>query len=160
MTSSCVRIRTPSLSGAADPAMTLLIVHADGASRGNPGQAAGGAVVFHAESGQVIASLGVLCGVATNNVAEYRGMIAGVARAKTLHPDCRLEIRLDSKLVVEQMSGRWKVKHPDMRQLVKEAWEIIGVTPVSFTWVPREANSEADAAANRALDIGRDFVDH
>lgn len=139
--------------------MTFLIVHADGASRGNPGQAAGGAVVSHGDNGLVIARLGVLCGVATNNVAEYRGMIAGVEAAKTLHPECQLNVRLDSKLVVEQMSGRWKVKHPDMRDLVKVAWDVIGMTSVTFTWVPREDNAEADAAANRALDLGRDFFD-
>lgn len=137
--------------------MTALIVHADGASRGNPGDAAGGALVTLAESGKVVAEVGVMCGVATNNVAEYRGMIAGVQAAKKLYPDATIDVRLDSKLVVEQMSGRWKVKHPDMRQLVVAAWDTIGDTPVAFTWIPREENSAADALANRALDIGSDF---
>ena len=137
--------------------MTTLIIHADGASRGNPGHAAGGAIVTHAETGAILAEVGVLCGVATNNVAEYRGMIAGVEAAKKLDAHPTLEIRLDSKLVVEQMSGRWKVKHPDMQQLVKHAWEVIGDTPVHFTWVPREDNSLADALANKALDSGADF---
>jgi ribonuclease HI len=137
--------------------VTALIVHADGASRGNPGDAAGGAVVTLAESGSVVAEVGVVCGVATNNVAEYRGMISGVQAAKKLYPDASIDIRLDSKLVVEQMSGRWKVKHPDMRQLVAAAWETIGDTQVTFTWIPREENSAADALANRALDIGSDF---
>lgn len=139
--------------------MTTLIIHADGASRGNPGAAAGGAVVTDADTGAILAEVGVLCGVATNNVAEYRGMIAGVQAAKKLSPDPVLEIRLDSKLVVEQMSGRWKVKHPDMQQLVKHAWDVIGDTTVHFTWVPREDNSAADALANRALDSGADFED-
>lgn len=137
--------------------MTELIIHADGASRGNPGDAAGGAVVTSADTGAVLAEVGVMCGVATNNVAEYRGMIAGVEAAKKLFPQPTLDIRLDSKLVVEQMSGRWKVKHPDMQQLVKHAWEVIGDTPVRFTWVPREENSDADRMANKALDIGTDF---
>ena len=137
--------------------MTDLIIHADGASRGNPGHAAGGAVVTRADTGEVIAEVGVMCGVATNNVAEYNGMIAGVSSAKKLFPHARLDIRLDSKLVVEQMSGRWKVKHPDMQQLVKHAWQVIGDTDVSFTWVPREENADADRMANRALDMGSDF---
>lgn len=136
--------------------MTELIIHADGASRGNPGQAAGGAVVTRADTGTLLAEVGVLCGVATNNVAEYRGMIAGVEAAKKLFPEPRLDIRLDSKLVVEQMSGRWKVKHPDMQQLVKHAWEVIGDTDVRFTWVPREDNADADRMANQALDAGAD----
>jgi ribonuclease HI len=137
--------------------VTRFIIYADGASRGNPGDAAGGAVVTNADSGQIVAEVGVICGVATNNVAEYRGMIEGVKAAKKLSPEPDLEIRLDSKLVVEQMSGRWKVKHPDMRELVKHAWEVIGDTPVSFSWVPREDNSHADMLANRALDDASDF---
>ncbi len=137
--------------------MTELIIHADGASRGNPGDAAGGAVVTRADTGDVVAEVGVICGVATNNVAEYRGMIAGVEVAKKLFPDATVTIRLDSKLVVEQMSGRWKVKHPDMQQLVKRAWQVIGDMAVSFTWVPREDNSDADRLANKALDTGADF---
>lgn len=113
---------------------------------------------MRADTGETVAEVGVICGVATNNVAEYRGMIAGVATAKDHVPDASLDIRLDSKLVVEHMSGRWKVKHPDMRDLVKHAWEVIGDTPVTFTWVPRENNATADAIANRALDEGRDFT--
>jgi probable phosphoglycerate mutase len=137
--------------------VTALILHADGASRGNPGDAAGGAIVTRSDTGQIVAEVGVMCGVATNNVAEYRGMIAGVQAAKKVHSDATIDIRLDSKLVVEQMSGRWKVKHPDMRQLVSHAWDVIGDTPVTFTWIPREENATADALANRALDTGADF---
>jgi ribonuclease HI len=137
--------------------VTELIIHADGASRGNPGDAAGGAVVTRADTGDILAEVGVMCGVATNNVAEYRGMIAGVEAAKKLFPNPVLDIRLDSKLVVEQMSGRWRVKHPDMQHLVKHAWQVIGDTPVTFTWVPREENSDADRMANKALDTGADF---
>lgn len=139
--------------------MTDLVIHADGASRGNPGQAAGGAIITRADTGDIVAEVGVLCGVATNNVAEYRGMIAGVDAAKKLVHEPVIDIRLDSKLVVEQMSGRWRVKHPDMRILVAHAWTVIGDTPVTFTWVPREDNSLADALANRALDLGADFED-
>jgi probable phosphoglycerate mutase len=137
--------------------VTELIIHADGASRGNPGDAAGGAVVTRADTGDILAEVGVMCGVATNNVAEYKGMIAGVDAAKKLFDNPVLDIRLDSKLVVEQMSGRWKVKHPDMQQLVKHAWQVIGDTQVRFTWVPRENNADADRMANKALDTGADF---
>lgn len=135
-----------------------IIIHADGASRGNPGEAAGGAVILDANTGDVLVEVGVLCGYASNNVAEYRGMIEGVAVAHTLNPEGEVVIRLDSKLVVEQMSGNWKVKHPDMQQLVKKAHATIDGLPVRFEWVPRNDNALADAAANRALDEGRDFV--
>ena len=137
-----------------------IIVHADGASRGNPGEAAGGAVILHADTGEVLVEIGVLCGHASNNVAEYRGMIEGITVAKSLNPVGEVLVRLDSKLVVEQMSGNWKVKHPDMQQLVKQAYAVIDSLEVRFEWVPRNDNSLADAAANRALDEGRDFVIH
>ena len=129
-----------------------LIVEADGASRGNPGDAAGGAVVIDPESGNVLATAGVLCGHASNNVAEYRGMIAGIEMAQDISPDAVIQVKLDSKLVVEQMSGRWKIKHPDMKDLAATAREVIGGSRVTFEWVPREENARADAAANAALD--------
>ncbi len=138
--------------------MSEIVVHADGASRGNPGAAAGGAVVLDSDTGQVMAQLGVLCGVASNNVAEYRGMIEAIRLLRTWNTHEPVRVRLDSKLVVEQMSGRWKVKHPDMKILVKEAFEVIGPLKVHFEWVPREDNSLADAAANKALDEGRDYL--
>ncbi len=137
-----------------------LIIHADGASRGNPGAAAGGAVILNADTGEVLVEVGVLCGHASNNVAEYRGMIEGVSVAKGLEPEGEVIVRLDSKLVVEQMSGNWKVKHPDMQELVKKAHATIDGLPVRFECVPRNDNALADAAANRALDEGRDFVIH
>ena len=129
-----------------------LVVEADGASRGNPGAAAGGAVVLDPETGQVVAKAGVLCGHASNNVAEYRGMIEGLDIALAMAPDGSVHVRMDSKLVVEQMSGRWKIKHPDMQDLAKAARELIGSRSVTFEWIPREENARADAAANVALD--------
>lgn len=129
-----------------------LVVEADGASRGNPGEAAGGAVVINPESGVVIARTGVLCGHASNNVAEYRGMIEGLEIALGLAPEVPIHVRMDSKLVVEQMSGRWKIKHPDMQDLARAARDLIGSRTVTFEWVPREDNARADAAANLALD--------
>lgn len=134
-----------------------LVVEADGGSRGNPGQAAGGAVVIDPESGEVLAELGVYVGVATNNVAEYRGMIIGVRRALEIAPDAELHVKMDSKLVVEQMSGRWKIKHPDMRELAREAWEILRDHPVTFEWVPRADNARADALANASMDARADI---
>jgi ribonuclease HI len=138
--------------------MSEIVVHADGASRGNPGAAAGGAVVLDPDSGEVMAQLGVLCGIASNNVAEYRGMIEALRLLRTWNAQQPIRVRLDSKLVVEQMSGRWKVKHPDMKVLVKEAFEVIGPLDVHFEWVPREDNSLADAAANKALDESRNYL--
>ena len=134
-----------------------LVVEADGASRGNPGAAAGGAVVINPETSEVLARAGVLCGEASNNVAEYRGMIEGIDIALSLAPEGLIHVRMDSKLVVEQMSGRWKIKHPDMQDLARRAKELIGSHRVTFEWVPREDNARADAAANMALDRGESY---
>ena len=134
-----------------------VIIEADGGSRGNPGPSAYGAVLKDADTGQVIAEDGSTIGVATNNVAEYSGLIAGLRLAEEFAPDADIEVRMDSKLVVEQMSGRWKIKHPDMRPLATEANRLapFGTT---YTWVPREQNKHADRLANEALDGKRDGV--
>ena len=129
-----------------------LIVEADGGSRGNPGPAAYGTVVRDGASGEVLVEIGEYIGSATNNVAEYRGAIAGLAKAREIDADARVEVRLDSKLVVEQMSGRWQVKHPDMRELAKEARAIFPAGQVTYTWVPRAENAAADRMVNAALD--------
>lgn len=134
-----------------------LIVEADGGSRGNPGIAAGGAVVVDAATGELLAELGVYVGIATNNVAEYRGMLEGIRRAFEIDPAASVHVLMDSKLVVEQMSGRWKIKHPDMQQIAREARELIGHRPVTFEWVPRLQNSRADALANRSMDMRSSF---
>jgi len=128
------------------------IVEADGGSRGNPGPAAYGAVVRDAETGQVLAERAEYIGTETNNVAEYRGLIAGLTAAREIDPDATVEARLDSKLVVEQLSGRWKIKHPSMRPLAIRARDILPVERVTYTWVPRELNKHADRLANEALD--------
>ena len=134
-----------------------LVIEADGGSRGNPGQAAGGAVVIDPSTGEVLAEVGVYVGLASNNVAEYSGMIAGVERALAIDPDAELRIRMDSKLVVEQMSGRWKIKHPDMAELAARARELLTGTAVRFEWVPRLENSRADRLANEAMDARDSF---
>lgn len=129
-----------------------LVVEADGGSRGNPGVAAGGSVVIDPVTGEVLAELGVYVGITTNNVAEYSGMIAGVRRALELAPDASLHVRLDSKLVVEQMSGRWKIKNSVLADLAAEARSVLSGTPVSFEWIPRAENSRADRLANESMD--------
>jgi len=131
--------------------MRRLIVEADGGSRGNPGPAAYGAVVRDADTLEVLASEGLPIGRATNNVAEYRGLIAGLEMARELDPAAAVEVRMDSKLVIEQMAGRWRVKHPDMKPLALEAARL-RPPEVIWTWVPRELNKAADILVNRALD--------
>jgi probable phosphoglycerate mutase len=131
--------------------VTRFVIEADGGSRGNPGPAGYGALVREGEL--VLAERAEAIGTATNNVAEYRGLIAGLAAARELDPAAEIEVRMDSKLVVEQMSGRWKVKHTDMRVLAAEAAKLVATFPsVTFTWVPRAQNAAADALANAAMD--------
>lgn len=129
-----------------------LIVEADGGSRGNPGPAAYGALVRDAVTGKVIAELAGSLGVATNNVAEYNGAIAGLRYAAQIDPHACVEVRLDSKLIVEQMSGRWQIKHPDMRELAQQARGIFPPGQVSYCWVPRNQNVHADSLVNEVLD--------
>ena len=136
---------------------TSVIIEADGGSRGNPGPAAYGAVLKDAATGEVIAEDGTAIGVATNNVAEYSGLIAGLKLAEEFAPDAEVEVRMDSKLVVEQMSGRWKIKHPDMKPLAMEA-NRLAPAGTTYTWVPRDRNAHADRLANEALDGKRSGV--
>ncbi|MDX3233599.1 bifunctional RNase H/acid phosphatase [Streptomyces sp. ME19-01-6] len=130
------------------------VVEADGGSRGNPGPAGYGAVVRDAETGETLAEAAEYIGTVTNNVAEYRGLIAGLRAARALDPEAEVQVRMDSKLVVEQMSGRWKIKHPGMRPLAAEAKEVFPPGQVSYEWIPRERNKHADLLANEAMDAG------
>ena len=130
-----------------------LIVEADGGSRGNPGPAGYGALVRDADTGRVLAERAESIGRATNNVAEYGGLVAGLQAALDLDPSSTVEVRMDSKLVVEQMSGRWQVKHPDMKKLAVQARDLARqLGSVRYTWVPRAQNGAADALANSAMD--------
>ncbi|MFE5736251.1 bifunctional RNase H/acid phosphatase [Streptomyces celluloflavus] len=131
------------------------IVEADGGSRGNPGPAGYGAVVLDPATGEALAEAAEFIGTATNNVAEYKGLLAGLRAAHALDPQARIHVRMDSKLVVEQMSGRWKIKHPDMRPLAAEAKTVFPATQVTYEWIPREQNKHADRLANEAMDAGR-----
>jgi probable phosphoglycerate mutase len=131
--------------------MTSFVVEADGGSRGNPGPAAYGTVVKDV-SGAVLREIAEHIGTASNNVAEYRGLIAGLEAVRELDPSATVEARLDSKLIVEQMSGRWKIKHPDMRELALRARDVLPPSNVTYVWVPRERNKHADRLANEALD--------
>ncbi|MEV5506868.1 bifunctional RNase H/acid phosphatase [Streptomyces orinoci] len=131
------------------------IVEADGGSRGNPGPAGYGAVVLDAATGEALAEAAEYIGTATNNVAEYQGLIAGLEAAKALDPEAAIQVRMDSKLVVEQMSGRWKIKHPDMKPLAARAASIFPAGRVSYQWIPREKNKHADRLANEAMDAGK-----
>lgn len=129
-----------------------VIVEADGGSRGNPGPAGYGAVVFDADHVAVLAERRESVGIATNNVAEYRGLIAGLEAAAELGART-VDVRMDSKLVVEQMSGRWKVKHAAMIPLADRARRLVaGFDAVTFTWIPRAQNAHADRLANEAMD--------
>ncbi|GFZ80156.1 reverse transcriptase-like protein [Nesterenkonia alkaliphila] len=132
--------------------MTDLIIEADGGSRGNPGIAGAGALVRNPQ-GTILAAIAVPLGMrASNNVAEYTGLIEGLKLARQINPDAYVEVKMDSKLVVEQMSGRWKIKHEDMKRLAAEASQILSPMQVTYTWIPRAENGDADMLSNEAMD--------
>jgi len=129
-----------------------VVVEADGGSRGNPGPAGYGAVVRDAATGEVLREVAAGIGVASNNVAEYRGLIAGLEAAADLGAT-EVDVRMDSLLVVNQMSQIWKVKHEAMRPLASQAASLVrGFERVTFGHIPRERNKHADRLANEAMD--------
>ncbi|MFM6980652.1 MAG: bifunctional RNase H/acid phosphatase [Micrococcales bacterium] len=138
--------------------MISLLIEADGGSRGNPGPAGSGTLVVDKNTGEVLVEISHFIGIATNNVAEYRALKAGIEAVAQMAVEAEIEVRMDSKLVIEQMSGGWKIKHPDMQKLAIEIHQILGGRAVKWVWVPREQNSRADALANRAMDISKDEV--
>lgn len=134
-----------------------LTVEADGGSRGNPGVAGYGALVRDTETGALLAERAEPLGKASNNVAEYRGLIAGLTAAHAIDPGAVVLVRMDSKLVVEQMAGRWKIKHEDMRRLALEARDVVEAIKaaggaVRYEWIPRAENKDADALSNDGMD--------
>ena len=123
----------------------------DGGARGNPGPAAYG-YVLEAEDGTVLAAHGETIGTATNNVAEYRALVAGLEKALELHVD-EIEVVSDSELLVKQMRGEYKVKKPALRDLWDEATDLARqLRSVRYTAVRREHNELADRLVNEALD--------
>ena len=137
-----------------------LDVECDGGSRGNPGIAGCGSSVL--EGDQEVAARWEFIAKATNNVAEYQGLINAlelaieVAKIRGVAAgELEIQVRMDSKLVVEQMSGRWKIKHPDMKPLAARVKELEAtLAAVTYNWVPRAQNKRADELANRAMDDG------
>ena len=134
-----------------------LVVEADGGSRGNPGVAGYGALVRDPATGAVLVELAEPLGRQSNNVAEYSGLIAGLRAVLDVDAGASVRVKMDSKLVVEQMSGRWKIKHEDMRRLALEARDLCAEISdaggsVDFEWIPREKNKDADALSNEAMD--------
>jgi broad specificity phosphatase PhoE/ribonuclease HI len=133
-----------------------VIVEADGGSRGNPGPAGYGAVVWSADRQRILGERKESIGRATNNVAEYRGLTAGLEEAAALGAT-EVVAQLDSKLVVEQMSGRWRVKHPDLIPLQQRASELSRTfDSITYAWIPRAENAHADRLANEAMDAATD----
>jgi ribonuclease H / adenosylcobalamin/alpha-ribazole phosphatase len=129
-----------------------VLVEADGGSRGNPGPAGYGAVVWSADRSRVLAEAKSAIGRATNNVAEYRGLIAGLGAAAEIGA-AEVDVFMDSKLVVEQMTGRWRVKHPDLAPLHRQAGDLAtSFQRITYAWIPRAQNSHADRLANEAMD--------
>jgi ribonuclease HI len=131
-----------------------LVVHVDGGARGNPGPAAA-AAVLSTPAGDVVDEATETLGVATNNVAEYRGLLLGLRRARELGAD-EVEVVNDSELVAKQVTGAYKVKHKDMKPLHAAALEAFGAFDRwSIRSVPRAQNAAADALVNQALDAAR-----
>jgi ribonuclease H / adenosylcobalamin/alpha-ribazole phosphatase len=129
-----------------------VVLEADGGSRGNPGPAGYGAVVRETGTGEILLERYGSLGTTTNNVAEYTGLIEGLKAALELNAT-RVDVRMDSKLVIEQMSGRWQIKNAGLRPLAAQAAALVGrFSSVTFDWIPRERNRAADALANRAMD--------
>jgi ribonuclease HI len=128
-----------------------IIINVDGASRGNPGPAAIGAIIKD-EAGNVLGRISRALGVTTNNQAEYLAIIAALEKAAGMGAK-QVTVKSDSKLVVEQVNGRYKIKNTGLRPLYQRVVQLAGsIEKFSIVYVPREQNAEADALANRALD--------
>jgi len=129
-----------------------LIIEADGGSRGNPGIAAYGCLVKNAENSEILFQEGKVLGITTNNVAEYSGLVAALEACFKIDKSAEIEVRMDSKLVVEQMSGNWKIKNENMKTLALKARDAFPPSQIKYFWIPREQNKAADKLLNIALD--------
>ena len=130
----------------------IIHVYSDGGSRGNPGQAAIGCVLYDAATKKVIQEYKESIGVETNNIAEYKALIKGIELAAAFHPN-QVVCHLDSELVVKQVKGEYKVKMPHLVPLIAEVQNYIKQMPMTiFTYIPRSQNQAADALVNQALD--------
>lgn len=135
----------------------MIKVYTDGGSRGNPGEAASGVYIIDDDNKELV-SLGIRLGITTNNIAEYTALVEAynwlLTHRELIGNSSEIKFYLDSKLVVSQMQGLWKIKHPNMQPLflsVKEKEKQLGMR-VSYTHIPRELNKKADAMVNAALD--------
>ena len=136
-----------------------LVVYVDGGARGNPGPAGAGVVVEAGDDGTVLYEGGIFIGHATNNVAEYRGMLAGLAAARRLNAD-QVEIASDSQLLVRQMTGEYRVKNAALKRLFEQARKLVGqFDKCSFRYIPREQNTRADALTRQAINLGQNVGD-
>jgi ribonuclease HI len=135
-----------------------LIIHTDGGSRGNPGLAGVGVVVYD-QAGEVIYETDQFLGTKTNNEAEYEGFLTSLNWLLPYSSDHQIDRviwKLDSKLVVEQLNKNWKIKEPRMRKLAEQIWQQLSSLPCSYViqHIRREDNAAADALANQAMDAG------
>lgn len=130
--------------------MPPFILHADGAARGNPGPAGAGAVLLDAD-GRVVAELRRALGVATNNRAEYEAVVMGLEEARR-RGVADLVVRLDSELIVRQLTGRYRIKSAALRPLAQRALRLLGELGARIEHVPRDRNAHADRLANEAID--------
>jgi len=136
-----------------------VVINVDGGSRGNPGPAGAGIVIAAADDGTILHKAGVFIGQATNNVAEYTGLIEGLKRAAKLQAT-DVKVLSDSELMVRQMTGQYRVKNQGLKPLYEEATQLAGqLSKFSIAHVRREQNEAADALANKAMNLKRTFED-
>jgi len=134
--------------------MSKLIIYTDGGSRGNPGPAGAGAIIYN-ENQKVVAEISEYLGVTTNNQAEYRAILAAIKKAVALKAT-EVQFYMDSELAVKQLNREYKVKNKDLASLFLAIYNLtLSFKKISFTHIPRDRNQEADRLANEAMDWGR-----
>jgi ribonuclease HI len=137
---------------AGPPPSRRLLIHTDGAARGNPGPAGAGAILRDAESGEVVAEIASFLGVRTNNYAEWTAVALALEEALVLGAS-HVDLRMDSELVARQIIGRYRVKHPDLKPIHAQVMGLLGqLAGYTVGHIPRELNTEADRLSNVAID--------